>query len=205
MTKVKICGITNIKDALVSQKSGADFLGFIFYKKSKRYVTAVAAKRIIASLNSRIHKVGVFVDEDPSIVEKIASFCGLDYLQFHGEEEPEYVAQFKKYQTIKAIRVRDYVCLDEVKAYKGSTILFDTLKQGFYGGTGKVFDWEALRPVKKVKRPFIVSGGLTVENVAELVKSFKPFAVDVAGGVEKKPGKKDHALVKEFVKTVKYL
>lgn len=203
MTKVKICGITNIEDALICQENGADFLGFIFYKKSKRCVSAVQARRVIAALNSKVYKVGVFVDENPAMVEKIALSCGLDFLQFHGDEEPEYVAQFKRYKTIKAIRVRDCVCLEEIRAYTRSLILFDTFQQGLYGGTGNVFDWDALKPVKKIKRPFMVSGGLTVENVGGLIKSVKPFAVDVAGGVEKKPGQKDHALVKEFIERVR--
>lgn len=203
MTKVKICGITNLKDAQTCAAYGADFLGFIFYKKSKRCVSVDKAKNIIHALKSSVYKVGVFVDEDPRAVEKAALVCGLDFLQFHGDESPQYVARFKKYKTIKAIRVLDYICPEEVRSYPHSLILFDTLKKNLYGGTGQAFDWEALEPVKKMKRPFIVSGGLTVENAGGLVALIRPFVVDVAGGVEKSPGQKDHALVKKFIESVK--
>lgn len=203
MTKVKICGITNLKDARACAAYGADFLGFIFYKKSKRCVSVDEAKSIIHALKPPVYKVGVFVDEDPRAVEKAALACGLDFLQFHGNEPPQYLGKFRKYKTIKAIRVLDYICPDEVKSYPHSLILFDTLKKNLYGGTGEAFDWKALEPVKKMKRPFIVSGGLTVENVGGLVQSIKPFAVDAASGVEKSPGQKDHALVKKFIESVK--
>lgn len=187
-------------------KCGADFLGFIFYKKSKRYVSPVKAKNIIKALKgTRVYKVGVFVNETPENVEKIAGLCGLDFLQFHGDETPQYTHGFKKYKTIKAVRVLSHICLDELKLYSPSLILFDTFKKSRYGGTGEVFDWNLLKAVKKLKRPFIVSGGLTHENVGGLIKSIKPYAVDVAGGVENKPGKKEERLIKKFIVAVKSL
>ncbi len=187
-------------------KYGADFLGFIFYKKSKRYCSPAKAKDIIKALKGAgVRKVGVFVNEIPENVEKIALSCGLDYLQFHGDETPGYVRGFKKYRAIKAIRVLNHICFDELKLYSPSLILFDTFKKSRYGGTGEVFDWSVLKEVKKLKKHFIVSGGLTPENVGELVQSVKPYAVDVAGGVEEKPGFKDRALVKSFIERVKVL
>lgn len=209
MTKVKICGITNYRDAIFSAKAGADLLGFIFYKQSKRYISPEKAKSIIAKLPKDILKVGVFVDEEQARVEETAGICGLDILQFHGGEDPDYLASFKGYQTIKAFRVGGALSLKGIMACNADFFLFDAYLRDAFGGTGKVFDWDILQPLRraaqagKIKTPFFVSGGLTPDNVGELMKRIGPFAVDVSSGVEVSPGKKDHRLVKEFINEVK--
>ena len=203
MTMVKICGITNKRDAAFSYSCGADFLGFVFYNKSRRYVTPAKAKEIIRDLPRGVQKVGVFVNESAQSVRKIAKICGLDILQFHGDETPAYLSQFKGYKIIKAIRVREKLALDALRAFRPDYFLFDTFHKDAFGGSGKTFDWKLLKSFKKAKIPFFVSGGLTPKNVSALIIKIRPFAVDVSSGVESKPGKKDHAKIKGFIKTVK--
>jgi phosphoribosylanthranilate isomerase len=201
MTKVKICGITNYEDARCCVDAGADFLGFIFYKKSERWVSPVRAKKIIEKLGAPVFKVGVFVNEDPEVVRRIARQCSLDFLQFHGEESPAYVKSFKDHQLIKALRIKDRLPPDRFKLFENALLLFDTFSKDVYGGTGRAFDWGCL---KKVKRPFFISGGLTPGNVREVLKVLEPFAVDASSGVEKRPGKKDHQLVRKFIHIAKH-
>ncbi|MEK7849958.1 MAG: phosphoribosylanthranilate isomerase [Candidatus Omnitrophota bacterium] len=203
MTKIKVCGITNIEDALCAARCGAYFLGFIFYKKSKRCVTPAKAASIINALPKKIIKVGVFVNEKPETVKRIAKECALDILQFHGDETPFYFNGFRGYKTIKAVRLKDEISLERLKKYPCGIFLFDTFKKDKFGGTGEIFDWGLLQSLKALKKTFIVSGGLSPENVAGLIKKAHPFAVDVSSGVEKAPGKKDHQLIKKFIDAVK--
>ena len=203
ITKVKICGITNLKDAKCCVEAGADFLGFVFYKKSKRYLRPLSVKKIIEKLPKTVLKVGVFVNQTPVEVKKIAEICSLDLLQFHGDESPEYLRSFKAYKTIKAFRVKERFSVAELKRYRPTLFLFDSFKKEAFGGTGEVFDWRLLLPLKKIKTPFIVSGGLTPGNVVPLIEKIQPFAVDVSSGVEVSPGKKDHRLVKSFIGAVR--
>ncbi|HAJ56981.1 MAG TPA: phosphoribosylanthranilate isomerase [Candidatus Omnitrophica bacterium] len=199
MTKIKICGITNYRDAAFSVFSGADLLGFIFYKNSLRCILPAKAKAIVQKLPKNVLKVGVFVNEAPEKVKKIADACGLDLLQFHGDESPEYLSSFKDYRTMKAFRVKGKLSLKVLMPYKADFFLFDTYQKDTFGGTGKAFDWGMLKPLKKIKTPFFVSGGLTPDNVCGLIKKIRPFGVDVSSGVEKSPGKKDLKSVKAFI------
>ncbi|MBI5873985.1 MAG: phosphoribosylanthranilate isomerase [Candidatus Omnitrophica bacterium] len=201
--RIKICGITNYPDAAFSVSNGAFFIGFIFYKRSLRYITPLKARAIIKRLPKGILKAGVFVNEKEERVKKIADICGLDLLQFHGDEPPGYLAAFKGYSVIKALRIKDKVSAETLKSYNADYFLFDTYQKGAFGGTGQAFDWDILKPLKKTKTPFFVSGGLTPDNASELVRRIGPFAVDVSSGVEKAPGKKDHQLIKKFIKNVK--
>ena len=203
ITKVKICGITNLEDAKWCVEAGADFLGFVFYKKSKRYLRPLSAKKIIERLPKAVLKVGVFVNQAPVEVKKIAEICSLDLLQFHGDESPDYLKSFKACKTIKAFRLKERFSVTELKRYRQTLFLFDTFKKEAFGGTGEVFDWRLLLPLKKIKTPFIVSGGLTPGNVVPLIEKIQPFAVDVSSGVEVSPGKKDHRLVKSFIGAVR--
>lgn len=203
MTIIKICGITNLEDALCAARCGASFLGFIFYKKSKRYVTPAKAASIIKALPKKVTKVGVFVNEKPEAVRKIAKVCGLDILQFHGDETPAYLKGFHGYKIIKAFRVKDEISPECLKQYPCDIFLFDTFKKGMFGGTRKVFDWTFLKSLKALKKRFIVSGGLLPENVGLLIRQVRPFGVDVSSGVEKAPGKKDHQLIKKFINAAK--
>jgi phosphoribosylanthranilate isomerase len=202
MTIIKVCGITNLEDALCAARCGASFLGFIFYKKSKRCVSPAKAAGIIRALPKKIIKVGVFVNEEPKTVKRIAKECGLSILQFHGDETPAYLNAFRGYKTIKALRVKGGISLERLKKYPCELFLFDTFKKYKFGGTGEVFDWGLLKSLKALKKPFIVSGGLLPENVGLLIRQIRPFGVDVSGGVERSAGKKDHQLIKKFVDAV---
>jgi len=203
MTKVKICGITNLIDARACVHFGADLIGFVFYKKSRRYISAVRAKKIIEKLPVGIKKTGVFVNQAPEEVKRIARLCRLDHLQFHGDETPDYLNKFNGFEIIKAFRIRDKFDLKTLSSYKVDYFLFDTFSKNAFGGTGRKFDWKLLKALKNIKTPFFVSGGLTVQNVAEMVRLAKPFCVDVSSGVERSAGKKDHRLVEEFIQKAK--
>ncbi len=203
MTKIKICGITNKVDALAASELGVDMLGFVFYKKSKRYVTPASAEDIINELPPFINRVGVFVDEKREDVIRIAEDAGLDILQFHGNETSEYCGSFRPdRKVIKAFRVDKRSDLKDVNSYDADYYLFDTYDSGCAGGTGKKFDWTILKDFEILK-PMILSGGLGPDNVENAIKELVPFAVDVSSGVESAPGKKDIALLKKFVANVR--
>lgn len=199
MTKIKICGITNKEDAAFCAKVGADLLGLVFYKKSPRFIAPDEAAKIIADLPTHVLKVGVFVNEAPAAVHEIAKECGLDLLQFHGDESPEYLRGFEIARTIKAFRVKNSASLNRCGLYHAGMFLFDTFKKESFGGTGETFEWSLLEPFDRLKIPYFVSGGLTPENVREAIKNIHPFAVDVSSGVESAPGRKDHRRVEEFI------
>ena len=201
MTKIKICGITNKIDALAASGLGVDMLGFVFYKKSKRYVTPAMAEDIINELPPFIGRVGIFVDETREDVIRIAEDAGLDILQFHGNESPEYCASFRdKYKVIKAFRMK--TDLKIVNDYDIDYYLFDAYKSNCVGGTGETFDWNILKDFEILK-PFILSGGLDPDNVERAIREVAPYAVDVSSGVESAPGKKDGKLLKKFVANVR--
>ncbi|MDD5561134.1 MAG: phosphoribosylanthranilate isomerase [Candidatus Omnitrophica bacterium] len=199
MVKIKICGITNLEDALAVLFSGANALGFVFYKKSPRYISPLKARNISRILPKKIARVGVFVDEDIKTVKKIARLCGLNMLQFHGHEPAAYCRKFKGYKVIKAFPVKDGLDLAKISEYKGCAMLFDTYLKGCPGGTGKKFNWNLLRKLDKIKRPFFISGGLTAGNVGKVIKSLKPDWVDASSALESEPGKKDHRKIREFL------
>jgi len=201
--RVKICGITRAEDALMAVEAGADALGFIFYPKSPRYITPEEARLIKTKLPPFVATVGVFVDEDPGRVMKIASEAGLGAVQLHGHETPAYCANMG-INVIKALRVRDEGDIRAMAGYEVSAFLLDTYKEGQMGGTGEVFDWDlALKAVKCGKTPIILSGGLTPDNVARAVEKVRPYAVDVSSGVEVQPGVKDRDKVRDFIENVK--
>lgn len=198
---VKICGITTLQDALEAAHLGADALGFNFYAKSPRYIDPEKARGIIRELPPFATAVGLFVNEQAGRVEKIADRCGIDILQFHGDESPEYCAGFSR-RVIKAFRMRDREDLDYLRAFSVSAHLLDAYSEGAYGGTGKTFNWELASEAKALGR-VVLAGGLTPENVAEAVGAVGPYAVDVSSGVESAPGRKDPARVAEFIKRAK--
>jgi phosphoribosylanthranilate isomerase len=200
MVRVKICGITNIEDALLAVKLGADALGFIF-AESPRRVDPETVAGIVSQLPPFVSKVGVFVDEDKEMVAKIAHLCGLDTLQFHGVEPPEYCARFQE-KVIKALRVKNAESLEVLSSYSVDAFLLDTHVEGVPGGTGITFDWSFAVEAKKYGR-IILSGGLNPENVAEAIKLVRPYAVDVSSGVEMRTGKKDPEKLKAFIERVK--
>lgn len=199
---VKVCGITNVRDAAGAAEAGADAIGFVF-AQSPRRVTPAAAKKIAASVSPDVEKIGVFVNEKPSVIRRIARQCGLAAVQLHGDETPADVRALKDLHVLKAFRVDGSFDARVLKKYGAAkAFLFDTKARGAYGGTGKTFDWKILKRAA-VKKPVVLSGGLNPKNVARAARTVRPFAVDVSSGVEKAPGKKDLRLVKEFIRNAK--
>jgi phosphoribosylanthranilate isomerase len=203
MVKIKICGITNLDDALLAAELGADALGFIFYPKSPRKVAPEAAREIIAQLPPLVVSVGVFVDEAAAVVRDLADRVGLDWIQAHGQESPEYCRNLGR-RVIKGFRIKDESSLHELEAFRGAAqaFLLETYKKGRVGGTGEIFDWRLAREAKKFGR-IILAGGLTPKNVAQAIATAQPQAVDTASGTEAVPGKKDPAKLRAFFKAVR--
>lgn len=201
--KVKICGITNKEDALAASGAGCDALGFVFYKKSRRFVEPEKVRSIVKALAPHVIKIGVFVNAREATVRRVAKQCSLDMLQFHGNESPEFCSRFKKYKVIKAFRIK--ACLDEkhVRAYKTFAYLFDTFSADEPGGTGKRFNWSLVRHFCGMKPPVFLSGGLSKKNVCQAINEVRPDWVDASSCLESSPGKKDHREMKAFVKAVK--
>lgn len=195
--KVKICGITNPEDAQEAVKYGADFLGFNFYEKSPRYITPGNAKKIIEKLPNDVAVAGVFVNEAIDKVQEIADAVGLDMLQFHGNEGPEYCMSFSL-PVIKAFHIDKDI--PDIKKYKVFAYLFDTFDKDVYGGTGKSFN---LNVIKRVEEKIFLSGGLNSENVKDTVKVIDPYCIDVCSGIEKEKGVKDNGKMKKFIQVVK--
>ena len=199
--KVKICGMTNLKDVKVAVDGGVDAVGFIFYKKSPRSVTMQAVREIVLELPPFVDSVGVFVNETAEQINKIADHCKLDRVQLHGDESPAFCKKIRR-RVIKAIRVKDIQSLKKLSDYPVSSFLLDTFSEDQYGGTGKVFDWNLAYPAKKYG-PIILAGGLTPINVHQAIQRIQPYGVDVCSGVESQPGVKDHKKMKAFLKNVK--
>lgn len=197
MVKIKICGITRLEDALAAAEYGANALGFVFFRKSPRYIEPDKAAVIINQLPPFVTPVGLFVNEDESKVWDILNTTGINVVQFHGDETPEYTDSFQM-RVIKAIRVKSEESLSAATAYSCSSILLDAWSPQAYGGTGKKFDWGILRRIGIDKR-VILAGGLNPENVNYAVNLVKPYGVDVSSGVEKSPGVKDHEKIRQFI------
>jgi len=207
VVRVKICGITNLEDALTAVESGADAVGFVVFKGSKRFVHPKDVRRIAVNLPPFVAKVGVFVNENPRAILEILSYAHLDFAQLHGDEPPETCDYIGKDRVIKAVRLKCEEDISSIEQYTGKVgaVLIDSFSPNAYGGTGKTLDWSLAEKV--VRRfqgtPVILSGGLKPENVAGAVAKVQPFGVDVSSGVEKFPGKKDHEKLKLFVKSAK--
>ena len=201
MTRIKICGITNPEDALLAADLGADAVGFIFYKGSKRYIDPKDAGRIISSLPPFVSAVGVFVNQNIEEINEYAHISGIDTIQLHGDETPGFCGGLT-YRLIKAVRGKDAVNIAEVELYPVRAILFDKHSDELYGGSGSSFDWDLLKGLE-ISKKVILSGGLTPENVSFAVRSVKPYGVDVSSGVEDAPGKKNHTKMKKFIKAVR--
>ncbi|RMF81141.1 MAG: phosphoribosylanthranilate isomerase [Nitrospirae bacterium] len=199
--RVKICGITSLEDALAVAEAGADAVGFVFYRRSPRYVTPERAEAIVRQLPPFITTVGLFVDESGGQVEAIRRRVGLDCLQFHGNESQNYLAQFPC-RVIKAIRMASPQAARRIREYQASAILVDSYRPGEPGGTGATFDWSWLAAVPPGVR-IVLAGGLTPENVGEAIATCRPYAVDCSSGVEKAPGVKDPRRVAAFVRAVR--
>lgn len=199
--KVKICGITNLDDALFAAESGADALGFVFWKKSQRFVEASAVKAIVKALPPFVSCVGVFVDEEASRVNDIARQTGLSCVQLHGSESPEF-CRGMELRVIKAFRIKKSNDIASLSGYDVSAFLLDSYSEGAPGGTGKVFDWACAIEAKKYGK-VILAGGLTPGNIEDALRKVGPYGVDVSSGVESSPGKKDRVKIKEFIQQVR--
>jgi len=218
MTWVKICGITNLEDALQSVEAGADALGFVFYAKSPRKAGVETTREIIRELPGDIEKVGVFVDHEPEQVREIVLQTGLTTVQLHGKQLLDRVWS-EKLSVEQSLGVRKMipvipgdslndrgVLISEGAHDKVFALLFDSQSNGNMGGTGATFDWRGTRAMVQVislKIPVIVAGGLNALNVAEAIRLLQPFGVDVSSGVEARPGKKDPAKVHAFIQAVR--
>ncbi len=200
MVRVKICGITNIEDALLAVGLGADALGFVF-APSPRKISPEVAREIIEALPPFVSRVGVFVNQVRDKVEKIAHLCNLDVLQLHGEESSAYCKAFEL-KVIKALRVKDSSVLDVMSKYEVDAFLLDTFVGDKHGGTGKTFNWKIAGEAKSFGE-VILSGGLTPKNIDEAIVDVEPYGVDVSSGVEAYPGKKDPEKLRAFFNAVR--
>lgn len=212
MFRIKICGITSVADALLAAEAGADAIGLNFYERSPRYVTAERAKEICAALPAGLAKVGVFVNSLPKGIVAAAERAGLNAVQLHGDEGPDFLAALGSLPAIKAFRCREST-LNSVRAFLNLcpesslpiAVLLDAHVPGNYGGTGQVLDWQRLRAQRPhlLGLPLILAGGLTPENVAEAIRVAQPEAVDTASGVESSPGVKDAGKLRAFIASAK--
>ena len=203
MVRVKVCGITNYQDTAMAVALGVDALGFIF-APSPRRIRPEETLEIIGAIPPFVQTVGVFVNERPDVVRRIIQLCGLDLIQFHGNESPEVCENFMP-RAIKAFQIRDRSMLPSIRPYQGKirAMLFDTYVKELRGGTGKTFDWNIDVTGKALGIPIILSGGLTPSNIESAISMVNPFAVDVSSGIEEQPGKKDHLLMEELMKKIR--
>ncbi len=204
MTKVKICANTNSEDAKLAVELGADYLGFIF-AESKRRINIPTVREIMAALPTFRNFVGVFSNQPKKEVEAIAGELGIKTLQFHGEETALYCESFVKrgFEVIKTFRIKDAMSLKRLDEYNVTAFLFDTFSKEEGGGTGVPFDWNLIEDRPFVHEKLFLAGGLNINNLQAAIDKIRPFAVDVASGVEKQPGKKDPALLEQFIRIAK--
>jgi phosphoribosylanthranilate isomerase len=204
MVRIKICGITNSADALAAVEAGANLLGFNFYEKSPRFITESEAGKIRRQLPKKVEAVGIFVNASPAEVAALRKSVKLDAAQLHGDESPEIAAEIARFlPVIKAFRVEPDFTLATLSEYPDVfAFLFDAAHTGQYGGTGRTTDWDVARRAA-VDHRIILAGGLKVENVAAAVRIVRPYGIDVASGVESRPGKKNHERLREFVQEVR--
>jgi phosphoribosylanthranilate isomerase len=202
MVCVKICGITSVEDAQAAVEAGADALGFVFYPPSPRYVTPEQASAIMRTLPPFVTTVGLFVDVSVETINTIAAQCGLDRIQLHGREPPEFCGRVVR-PVIKAFRIKNVESLLSLSSYQVAAYLLDAYVEGALpGGTGASFSWE-LAAQAKPDGPVILAGGLTPENVEAAIRRIRPYGVDVSTGVERAAGVKDHRKVRTFIARAK--
>jgi len=196
--RIKICGITTLADAESAVSAGADALGFMFYTASPRWISPADAGALIARLPPTIATVGVFVDPPTDLVRQTIDCSGVNALQFHGDETPQFCAQFGL-KTIKAFRLRDRTALAALQAHPQSAWLLDSHVPGLPGGSGQTFNWDLAIEARQLGNPIFLAGGLTPENIQEAIRRVAPFGVDVSSGVEAAPGRKDPARLRRFI------
>lgn len=200
--KVKICGITNLADAITASDAGANYLGFIFYPKSPRSITPELARDIIANLQTTAKKVGVFVNATINDINSTVDLCGLDIIQLHGEETAEFAQQLDFKRVWKAFHITSMADIEQAAAFPAAAILVDTATTTLRGGTGKTCDWQ-LATEAAAKFTTVLAGGITPANIREAINKVKPFAIDVASGVEVAPGIKEHNKIRQLFEEVR--
>ena len=206
MVLVKVCGITNLEDALETAGAGADALGFNFYARSPRYITPEAARTIVDRLlvdYPNLLSVGVFVNESREAIQKIAAVAGVSTLQLHGDETPEYCRALQDYYLIKVFSAGNNFAPETVLDYDVQAIMLDAVDKKAFGGTGKLSNWAVARQTAELFPKLYLAGGLSAENVAEAINQVHPYAVDACSRIESVPGRKDHARVRAFVAAVR--
>jgi len=203
MALVKICGITNLDDALAAVDAGADALGFNFYPRSPRYLTPETAAEIIDRLPPAVLTVGVFVNEELDAVEETASVAGISALQLHGTESPEYCKALKGLYLIKAFATGGKFKPETVLDYDVQAIMLDAFDKKSFGGTGKLGNWSMARKTRDLFPRLFLAGGLSAENVGEAIDRVNPYAVDACSLIERAPGRKDHVRMHAFVAAVR--
>lgn len=199
MIRIKICGMQDVATALAAAEAGADAVGMVF-APSKRQVSPKIARGICQALPPFVSKVGVFVDAKAEVVKEIAELCGLDTLQFHGQESVAYCSQFSQ-TVIKAFQIKEEASLFQLAGFELHTLLLDSFSVGQMGGTGRVFPWDLASKAGQVYR-IILAGGLSADNVLTAIRAVQPYGVDVSSGVESN-GKKDSRKIREFITTIR--
>ena len=199
MTKVKICGLTRMKDIEYVNHAHPGYVGFVF-AKSRRRVTPCIAREMIKNLDPAIKKVGVFVNEDAEKVNEVAELCNLDIIQLHGEETPYYCTMIHK-PIWKAVRIKDSVHFEQFEQYNAEAILLDTFSAKAYGGSGEAFDWNVAKGIGE-KYKIILAGGINRENMFEAIDIVHPYCIDVSSGVETE-GVKDDMKIKNIIDKVR--
>ena len=205
MTLIKICGITNLGDAIAALGAGADALGFNFYKPSPRYITPQSAREIVEKLPDEAFTVGVFVNE-PSTqsVREIATEAGIAALQLHGDESPDYCRELAEDSyVIKTLSVSGDFQSQMVRDYEVQAIMLDTKHSTLRGGTGRVFDWTVAQQINELVPKLFLAGGLSPENIADAIETVRPYAVDACSALEDFPGKKNHERMRAFVESAR--
>lgn len=202
--RIKICGVTSVEDGLAAVDAGADALGLMFYTGSPRCVTVRQAAAIGARLPASVLRVGVFVDPEEGFVRQAMEECGLDVLQFHGSETPEFCQRFGGAVHVwKAFRMESRATLKMLPVYQSNAWLLDSHVPGQWGGSGARFDWDLAAEAGRFGRPIVLAGGLTPDNVSEAIERVRPWGVDTSSGVERAPGRKDPERIKAFVEAVR--
>lgn len=204
MVRVKICGITNLEDALASVEAGAHALGFNFYRPSPRYLEPSAARRIIEQLPASILSVGVFVNlPDAEDVRRVAGEAGVQAVQLHGDESPAYCQELKDLFVIKALRVNSTFEPEQATRYETDAVLLDGFSAEAFGGSGQGFDWSIALSCRQTVTKLFLAGGLNADNVTAAIASVQPYAVDACSGLESIPGRKDMAKVRAFMEAAR--
>jgi phosphoribosylanthranilate isomerase len=202
MTLVKICGITNLEDALSAVDAGAGALGFNFYSRSPRYIDPENAREIIERLPKRVLTVGVFVNEERDRLKSIATEAGVTALQLHGDERAEYCEELRDWYVIKAFSVGEDLDESGVVDYTVKAVMIDARHKTLRGGTGLLSDWSVAKRIRELGKPLFLAGGLSPDNVREAIAVVQPYAVDACSALEEHPGKKNQDRVAEFVRAV---